>query len=269
MSSNAGIRARGTDGRRLPLIGITCLHQVAKPPAPDDKLRISISYIRSVVRAGGAPVCIPMMAEPEDLNPLLEQLDGIVLSGGDDYPGELFGEETHPSALLEDPQRVAIEPKIARWVLEKELPTLAVCMGIQTLALAYGGRLIQDIPTWFEDEEKQAGERNEIIPHRIGDGEEPAFHDVRVESGNRLHDILDVRELEVNSYHHQAVAPMETWEKNTPDFRVVARSADGVIEGAVIPGHRWCVGVQWHPERLYDRPEHLCLFEALVRESSA
>ena len=96
MTSEIAANSKKESLDRKPLIGITCLHQSVKPPAPEDKLRLSISYVRSVIRAGGVPACIPMMAEPEDLIPFLEQLDGIVLSGGDDYPGELFGEETHP-----------------------------------------------------------------------------------------------------------------------------------------------------------------------------
>ena len=188
--------------------------------------------------------------------------------GGDDYPGEMFGEETHPLALLEDPKRVAIEPEIARWALENDLPVLAVCMGVQTLALLSGGRLIQDIPSWFADGESGTPRDSAGIVHRIGEGEKPAFHGILIDAGNRLHDIIGVGELEVNSYHHQAIAPLETWEKNTLDIQVVARSADGIAEGIVVPGHRWCVGVQWHPERLYDRREHLGLFEALTVEAS-
>ena len=88
-------------------------------------------------------------------------------------PASYLERKPIPAALLEDPKRVAVEPKIARWAIENDLPTLAVCMGVQTLALLSGGRLIQDIPSWFADADAQNSETSAEVIHRIGEGEKP------------------------------------------------------------------------------------------------
>ncbi len=228
-------------------------------------MRLSSSYFRAVWLAGGLPVTIPSIADPKERRAVLEQLDGVILSGGDDYPGELYGEPTHPGSLPEHPKRVAVEPVVARETLEMGIPTLAVCMGVQTVAIALQGKLIQDIPDWFKAPER-AG-KHSPVQHRIDGGMKPAYHPIRIERGNLLFEIIGAEQFEVNSYHHQAMAPLETWPNPSKRIKTIAWSSDGIIEAIEIDDHPWYLGVQWHPERLLNRKEHLALFETLVKNA--
>jgi putative glutamine amidotransferase len=125
---------------------------------------------------------------------------------------------------------------------------LAICMGQQLINVVYGGTLIQHIET-------------EIQHTRVEPGLD-RFHSVTVEEDSLLHRILGARELEVNSSHHQAV------DRLAPGLRVLARAPDGIVEAVQMTDKRFFIGVQWHPERLMDRPEQQQLFEAFVAAAS-
>jgi putative glutamine amidotransferase len=138
--------------------------------------------------------------------------------------------------------------------LETRKPVLAVCLGMQMLNVSQGGSMIQDIPDLVETE----------IDHRPRQPGTELAHDITVVEGTRLHALLGVQSLQVNSIHHQAcVVKPET------GVVVSAKSPDGIVEAIELPDHPFAIGVQWHPEYLTDAGPHLSLFEALVSKAAA
>ncbi len=204
---------------------------------------LSSAYTEAVVRAGGTPLILPPLIT--DFAVLLERLDGLILTGGLDLPPEWYGQEAHPNTRLADRRRLESDRVLVEAALSRSIPILAICMGCQLLNVALGGDLIQDIPTQVEG----------AFPHAPRE----TFHRVRIEPGSRLAGIVGRTDLEVNSSHHQAVR----WPGR--GLRAVAWAPDGVIEAVEGDGERFLLGVQWHPERLHERPEHLALFRALVQ----
>lgn len=205
-------------------------------------------YARYVEAAGGAavPLC------PRDGRGV-DGLDGLVLSGGLDVEPRRYGEEVDPAAGVQaDPARDAYELPLAQAALDRGLPVLGICRGFQLLNVLAGGKLIQDLPG-----------------HREGVGSDmpSTIHDVRVEPGTRVGDLLGGPTVRVNSRHHQGVAPNQV----APGLRAVAWSpGDDLVEALEAPtesGH-WVVAVQWHPERV-DECDPACqeLARGLVQEA--
>jgi putative glutamine amidotransferase len=203
-------------------------------------------YWFAIVMNGGDPV--PIYPD-DDLDALLPTLDGIILTGGGDVHPRFFGEENRGTQMdTVDEARDAMELAVARWAAEQGTPLLGICRGIQVMNIALGGGLIQHI-------EGHAQVANTF------DGP-PTQHAVRVAPDSLLARTLGVNPgLMVNTYHHQAV-PAEALGAG---LRTVAWAEDGVVEGLELPGHPFFLGVQWHPERLYELgPEHHRLFQRLL-----
>jgi putative glutamine amidotransferase len=227
---------------KKPVIGITVNH------VPDESLaydRLSMSYVEAVQQAGGIPVLLPNIGDPA----VLEALDGLVVSGGGDFDPGLFGQEPH-GAHMEgvSAERDETEIKLLREA-PADMPILGICRGIQAIAVAYGGTLIQDVPS----------QRPSDLVHAQKGARDERTHGVRVEPGSRLGDILGAREIRVNSFHHQAV------DRVPEGFQPVAWAADGLLEGIESTQRPFCFGVQWHPENLIRVEDHARrLFSALV-----
>lgn len=190
----------------------------------------------------------------------LAGLDGVLLTGGPDVRPSLYGAETtHPTVEIDD-ARDAYELPLARAAIDRRLPLLAICRGVQVLNVAAGGTLIQDLPS----------ERPGSLKHSVTTPTTAISHDVSVVPGTRLADIVapllkDGHRLGVNSRHHQAV------DKVAPGFIASASAPDGTIEAieAAEPasptgGQSFCVGVQWHPENFWRTGETAALFEGFV-----
>lgn len=228
-----------------PAIGIT----VSFDNRRKDFFGLRRDYVRAIEQAGGLPMLLAP-GRPDDAGELLGRLDGLVLSGGSDVDPALYGEETHATVTQVFRERDEFEIALCREALRQDLPLLAICRGHQVLNVARGGTLVQDIPSELTGSGNHDPERERW---------EPA-HDVRVEPGTRLHRILGRERVEVNSFHHQAV--------KTLGERLVASAwsmVDGVVEGIEAEDRRFAVGVQWHPEALWNRsPSFQSLFEALV-----
>ncbi len=214
-----------------PVIGITL---DAEEPGGYSKfpwLALRENYPRAVVHAGGLPVLLPH--EPEQTDRYLDLLDGLIISGGNfDVDPALFGATArHPTVKTKD-RRTAFELAMLRGALTRDLPVLGICGGQQLLHVALGGTLIQHIP------DEVAG----ALAHEQPNPRDEPGHTVAIVAGTRLHAIVGVDRLPVNSAHHQAA-------KDEPAGLIVnARAEDGVIEGIEAPERRFCVGVQWHPE---------------------
>jgi putative glutamine amidotransferase len=232
-----------------PRIGITCEvcvrngHPVLELPA---------QYAESVTAAGGTPLLLPCASSRAMARTLLDGLDGVVFSGGNDLDPRRYGERRHPRTRPLVPEKEASDFLLLGAALSRGLPILGICHGFQLINVARGGSLVQDIPA----------QRPGSLPHRARRRGERAFHPLDVAPGSLLHRILERRRLEVNTSHHQAVKTLGR------GLRAVAWSPDGVIEGAEDPTLPFVLGVQWHPERLSGRAPHLRLFKALVRAAS-
>jgi putative glutamine amidotransferase len=159
----------------------------------------------------------------------LEGLNGLVLSGGIDLNPKMYGEERHPKA--DDPldARDELELRLLHEALEKDMPVLAICRGMQLFNVAMGGSLEQHIEA---TDVHQRYDLEKRLP----------VHAVEVEQGTKLAEILGEGKVAVNSRHHQAVARVGN------GLEVSARAEDGTVEGIELPGKQFAVGVQWHPE---------------------
>lgn len=208
---------------------------------PEPLVRIKLSYLDALRRAGAIPVVFAA-GEPDEVPALLERVDGVVLSGGDDIDVRAFGLALHEKSELMHARRQAFEYALARALLERDIPTLGICLGMQMLGFAAGAELHQHLP--------DAGYAG-LLEHR-------GLHEVEIERDSKLAAILGTARASVVSSHHQALA-------RVPEpFRRAASSADGVIEAIEAPGKRFLVAVQWHPERSPDAADTERLFRALV-----
>ncbi|MBF0562788.1 MAG: gamma-glutamyl-gamma-aminobutyrate hydrolase family protein [Alphaproteobacteria bacterium] len=189
------------------------------------------NYCDSIARAGGLPLPLPHL--PELAAAYLDRIDGLVVTGGGfDVDPALFGaSERHASVKLKT-RRTAFEIAVVTGALARDLPIFGICGGEQLLNVMLGGTLIQHIPD----------EVAVCLAHEQPNPRTEPGHDVAVVAGTRLHDIVGVGSVAVNSAHHQAVKDLGS------GVVVNARAADGVIEGIEMPGRRFCLGVQWHPE---------------------
>ncbi len=227
----------------LPLIGLN--GDVQRIPRWGEAATVMLTYVRAVARAGGVPLVIPPTIDDDALAAVLARLDGLVLTGGSDLPPRWYGQRKHPRTHLADRRRLQTDGLLVQQALGGTLPILGICMGCQLLNVALGGDLIQHIP--------------EQVPGAVAHAPRETFHPALVAPGSRLAGILGRTELEVNSSHHQALGRLGR------GLRAVAWAPDGVIEAIEMPDERFLLAVQWHPERLADRPEHLALFQALVQ----
>jgi putative glutamine amidotransferase len=185
-------------------------------------------YVDAIAAAGGAPVIFPLAecyAESPEL--ALDVVDGLLLAGGRDLDAASYGAEAHPENEAGDPQRDRIELAFAAAALERDLPTLGVCRGMQVLNVALGGGIAQHLAD----------------PDGIHRGAPGTFigHDVDVVADSRLSSILGAAAT-VRSHHHQGVAPL------AERFTASAHAADGLVEAAEVADHDFCLAVLWHPE---------------------
>ncbi len=214
------------------------------------RLTINQDYMEGLWRAGAVPVLFPETSDPDRLSFLLDQVDGLMLTGGEDVEPSLFGESREPFCGESCAARDEMEFPLCLEALKRRLPILAICRGHQLLSCALGGTLYQDL-------EKQYG--NQLIHPRHDTPADPV-HDVSVVPDTLLSAIVGTAPLGVNSRHHQGI---KTLGKG---LVACATAPDGLIEGIELPGYPFVLGVQWHPESLAARyPAHQKLFDAFVQ----
>jgi putative glutamine amidotransferase len=232
----------------LPLIGLTTYNGENQYGFPIAALMHK--YISAVSKAGGAPVLIPSGLTDEARQTLLERLDGILFTGGGDIAIEHFGGEKHEKIILVDDARDKIELALVKAVAASGKPFLGICRGFQVINVALGGTLFTHI----------ADQLPGAVKHDFNSGtqRDVLAHDVKVDDGTRLAEILGVSGLKVNSLHHQGVKGI------APALKPAAYATDGLVEGLELPGHPFGVAVQWHPEWLAGQESARRLFRAFV-----
>ncbi len=232
-----------------PVIGITGNYG-------EQTCTLAEGYYRSVLLSGGVPVIIPPYKETDLLESQLDSLDGIVFSGGGDINPLFLDEEPLPALHSINAERDRQELLLARMAYDRQIPMLGICRGIQIMAAALGGELYQDIYTQ---------ETGATVKHSQDLERGSASHTVEIGEDTLLYSLFGTRRLAVNSFHHQAV-------KTVPkDFKVCARSSDGLIEAMESSAFRSAMGVQWHPECFCLNGDQSMkpLFDWLVGEASS
>jgi putative glutamine amidotransferase len=240
-----------------PMIGVTVSEIRAKEDAQrvrhgeprQTEMTLGLAYMRAVERAGGIPVALPPL-ESENVGPLLEQLSGLLLTGGPDLDPACYGAEPHAELGPFDHGVDVFEIALCRQADRRGMPILGICRGAQVLNVAREGSLIQHLPDLTDG----------TIEHRQTEPGDRTTHEVRVAPDSGLAQTTGGGPVDVNSFHHQAI------DRLGIGLRPVAWARDGVIE-AVEGGQdgRFVLGVQWHAETLIEEAEQLALFERLVQ----
>lgn len=232
-----------------PIIGITANFN-------DGNACLAEAYYASILEAGGVPLLIPPYAGREALIETLRTVDAVLLSGGADIDPRYMGQTPDYSLLHTiNPKRDEQELMLTLLAVDRQLPILGICRGIQTLAVALGGEVHQDIYAALGDG---------LLNHDQSEERGVATHSVVIEAGSRLAAIFGCETLGVNTFHHQAVSRVPR------GFRVSARATDGVIEGMEDACGRSIIGVQWHPESFILKDANRCmmpLFSWIVEEA--
>jgi len=236
---------QGNNRSSRPLIGITSVYQVDKDNGSVTSV-VGFDYVRAVTENGGVPVILPTISNQEVLQRYVEELDGLVLIGGDDIPPDAYGQQPHETVRVMPEQRYDFERRLIRAWLSSGKPILGVCLGMQFTNVVSGGTLIQDIPS-------QVG--TEVVHRR-------KYHRVRIEPNSSLGKFLDNEEAMVYSNHHQAV------DKLGQNLKVIAHTDDGVIEAAERIDGGFGLFVQWHPESMSDTAHRDAIYGALVRAAA-
>ena len=225
-----------------PLIGLT-------PSISDNKklLNMNRDYMDAVQRSGALPVVLPATDDESVLSAIYDRLDGIVFTGGADLVPALYRQETLPVCGSTEPIRDALEMYLMKRCLEDGKPLLAICRGFEVLNVALGGTLYQDIET----------QRPDSLFHPCYDTPADQVHAASLVPDTRLMSIMGMKEVRVNSRHHQGICEVGK------GLTVSAYASDGLIEGLELPDHPFAVGIQWHPETLSTfAPEEQAIFNA-------
>ncbi len=238
---------------RKPLIGVTCSFR--REGEHSVFYGVYAGYTRALDAAGALPVLLTPNLSEETLRALFERVDGVLLTGGGDVDPALYGAADDPGLRSLNPDRDRMEIALTRWAAEADKPTLGICRGIQVMNVALGGTLYRDI----------AAEFGQGIDHDLGGtkSRDHAGHTVALESGSRLAALIGDSAAAVNSMHHQAIRDLGK------GLRPSATAPDGLVEGVEFQGARFIVGVQWHPEELFQYSVPMRrLFEGFVAQAA-
>jgi putative glutamine amidotransferase len=228
----------------MALIGITACRKIE-------------DYRQAVLHVGGEIRVVDLSMAPAEV---FAEIDGLLLTGGEDVAPARYGEAPHPSVIDVDPHRDDFEIALVEQARQRNVPILAICRGIQVLNVACGGTLVQDIPTQVAG---ALDHKLTVPPHASYD----LAHEVWLDKDTLLARLMrerlsDADSCEANSRHHQAVKQV------APGFQVSATAPDGVIEAIEDPTARFCLGVQWHPENFWRTGEFRPLFEGFLEAAT-
>ena len=208
-----------------PLIGISLGYS-------DKKNSVNNTYINSILKNGGVPYLIPVTDDVEVLRQIVAQLDGIVFTGGEDFAPAYYGKEEHEKLGEVNVTRDTYDLTLLKLATDRNIPTLGICRGLQLINAGMGGTLYQDLPA----------EKPSDINHRQEEEGTVPTHSVSVVEGSVMHNIFGKQEIQVNTFHHQAI------DKLAPGLKIVGWSNDSVPELIEAYPHRQILGTQFHPE---------------------
>lgn len=226
-----------------PIIGITaeCVHDPDEPRTRG-KIELNWNYAELVAEAGGVPLIVPPMADPEEV---LKLIDGWLIPGGQDIDAANWGEENHPQSKLQDPTRFELESDLFRQA-DPAMPIFGICYGCQAINVMRGGSL-----------EQQISDRISNARHEGG-----TLETASISGDSKLAEVAETSAIEGKSYHHQAISAVGK------GLRVVGKHEDGTVEAIEATDRPWLIGVQWHPERSPESEATRKLFRDFVRAAS-
>lgn len=231
---------------KKPVIGLTPQFDYER-----NRVWIGPNYLNAVSAAGGVPLLLPLLADKESLTAAANVCSGVLFTGGPDIDPFLFGEETIRQGGVVVPKRDKMEEVLFDIVFQTGKPILGICRGIQILNVFLGGTLYQDITAQFLSDLS--------IAHYQKSDNSVLTHSVLVKKGTLLSEILKKDSIKVNSFHHEAIKDV------APALKIAGISLDSLIEALYLPEHRFFLGVQWHPEHLYNTSEEaLLIFKAFI-----
>jgi putative glutamine amidotransferase len=230
-----------------PLIGISTNRSANADGHPT--VMLMQSYIDVIMQAGGVPVMIPSMIHDNGWEAFYARLDGVLFSGGGDIAIEHFSGEAHSRIDDVDPQRDSVELKMLQAAAEDGKPFLGICRGCQVMNVALGGTLYTHLTDHFPkalDHAYPTNLRTVLV------------HEVRLEEGTHIAEVMGEPILQVNSLHHQGLKDI------APSLNVTGYAPDGLVEAVELPDHPFGIGVQWHPEWLTDQKPTRDLFRKFI-----
>lgn len=219
---------------KRPLIGIIPLYDEEK-----ESLWMLPGYMDGIAEAGGTPLMLPLTEDEGMLSQLADLCDALLLTGGHDVSPALYGEKPIEACGGCCPGRDVMEKKLLALALERDMPVLGICRGIQFLNAVLGGTLYQDLP----QQKPSDLEHHQKPPYDV------PVHEVTIVEGTPLAELLQTEHLAVNSYHHQAVKEL------SPRLTAMAYATDGLVEAVYMKEKPFVWGVQWHPEFSYQTEE--------------
>lgn len=249
--------------RTRPLIGVTTsevrkaetVEPTPEGEPPRHEMALGLTYLKAIERVGGMPVVIPPL-DIRLIEPLLDRLSGICLSGGPDLHPEAYGQKPNEHLGPTVPDLDRFELAIASAADQREVPLLAICRGTQALNIVRGGTLHQHIPDLHPESNGDA------IRHRQKNPGNEASHEVTIDPSSRLAATIDASSAGVNSFHHQAI------DRLGRGLVATAWADDGTVEAIEDPSRPFLIGVQWHAELLVERREEESLFRSFVEAAS-
>jgi putative glutamine amidotransferase len=234
-----------------PVIGVCAALERARWAAWDVEANVSQrTYSDGIAAAGGVPIVLPPVDEiAEDPDLVLDLLDGLILAGGGDIDPAAYGAEAGPGTIGARPERDRFELALARRALERDMPVLGICRGMELLNVALGGTLEQELP------------EAQVHLHTPG---EFTDHEVQLEPGSLAARAVGAERISVRSHHHQGIGELGA------GVVVSGHSVpDGIVEAVELPDHRWALGVLWHAEEERRSPVIDALVEAARQEVAA
>ncbi len=231
-----------------PIIGITTNH--GSNPFGQPIIWLMQAYVDAILQAGGAPVLIPSGVAENGWQSLYAHLDGILFTGGGDIAPEQFSGEPHPRIDEVDLLRDSVELSLLHSAAEGGKPFLGICRGCQLVNVGLGGTLYTHLP--------------DQLPHALdhsypGNMRTVLVHEVKIDEGTHIADVLGEPIIKVNSHHHQGLKQI------APGLRAAGNAPDGLVEAVELSGHPFGLAVQWHPEWLTDQKPTRNLFKAFIR----
>ena len=214
------------------IIGITPSHKNGMK-----EYNIKKNYVEAVVAAGGTPLILPVVEDEKIISSYLELIDGLLLSGGIDPDPKYWEEESEPGMGKIDPLRDEFELFLLTEAIRMDLPLLGICRGLQMLNIAFGGTIIQDLST----------EKGRYLKHMQDAPHWYPTHKIEIKGESLLKKVLGTDIYSVNSFHHQACGELGD------GLKVTAKTSDGIVEAVEGTDKEFVLGVQWHPETMYNK----------------